>query len=136
MPKVIAKVNNESLATLVKGTSLETFISPKEVTGNQILRYVRAMAARASEGNVLSLYKLADGRVEISEFRAVAGMDRLLGVPLRELKLKKNLLIACLVRDGEAIIPHGLDAVQENDGVLIVSQGTILNELSDILEDD
>lgn len=136
VPKVIAKVNNESLTSLVKDASLETFISPKEVTGNQIFRYVRAMAAGGSEGNVLSLYKLADGRVEISEFRAVSGMDRLLGIPLRDLKLKKNLLIACLVRDGEAIIPHGLDEVHEGDGVLVVSQETILNELSDILEDD
>ncbi len=135
VPKVIAKINNESLASLVKDESLETIVSPKVVTGNDICRYVRAMAARSSEGNVLSLYKLADGRVEVSEFRAVAGMDGLLGIPLRDLKLKKNILIGCLVRDGQAIVPHGVDEIKEGDFVLVVSREIILNELSDILED-
>lgn len=133
VPKVIAKVNNDNLVALVKGSGLETAISPKHVTANQILRYVRALAARTPGGDVLSLYKIVNGRVEVLEFRAGDDMDALINIPLKTLRLKKNILIASLVRGGQAIIPGGSDCIMAGDSVLVVTADQRIKELSDIL---
>ncbi len=135
VPKVIAKINNESLTSLIRGNGPETIISPKSVTSNQILRYVRALDARNSDSNVLSLYRLLDGRVEISEFRADASDTDLINIPFHALRLKKNILVACLVRDHKTIIPGGSDCICADDTVLVATGGLILGKLNNILEE-
>lgn len=132
--KVITKVNNDNLVALIKNSGLESIISPKLITANQILRYVRALNAGQSIDDVLSLYKIVGGLVEVLEFRA-NGDKALIGVPLKDLRLKKNILIACIVREGRAIIPGGNDCVQTKDSVLVVTADQRLNRLADILED-
>ena len=61
-------------------------------------------------------------------------MTRLIGVPLKNLKLKKNLLIACIVRKNRAIIPGGADEIEPNDRVLVCTAGQRLTDLAGILE--
>ena len=43
-------------------------------------------------------------------------------------KLKKNLLIAGIIRDGEVIIPSGEDMILENDSVIVVTKNQFLDE--------
>ncbi|MBQ2202769.1 MAG: NAD-binding protein, partial [Clostridia bacterium] len=133
--KVIAKVNNDALESLVKATALDSVISPKRIATNQILRYVRAREASANHGEIRGLYKIADGSIEVLEFLASAENKNLLNIPLKDLKTKKHLLIACLVRNGKAIIPGGADSIQAGDVVLVVTEQRRLNDLSDIMEE-
>lgn len=131
--KVIAKVNNDDLASLMHDSALETTISPKTITVNQISRYVRALIAGGEGGDVIALYKLIGSRVEVLEFRA-NNVGAYLNKPLMELPIKKNLLIACIVRDDRVIIPGGMDEIHPRDGVLVVSSAHQLLSLNDILE--
>ena len=133
--KVIAKINNDGLLSLVKETSLDSVISPKRIAANQILRYVRAREASADHGEIRGLYKIADGSIEVLEFLASADNKNLLDIPLKDLKTKKHLLIACLVRNGKAIIPGGSDSIQAGDIVLVVTEQHRMNDLGDIMED-
>ena len=133
--KVIAKVNNDSLESLVKETNLDSVISPKRVTTNQILRYVRAREESAAYDGIRGLYKIADGAIEVLEFAASEKNQNLLEVPLKDLKTKKQVLIACIVRHGKAIIPGGLDSIQAGDVVLVVAVQRRMNDLGDIMED-
>ena len=133
--KAIAKVNNDGLESLVKDTALDSVISPKRVATNQILRYVRAREASADHGEIRGLYKIADGSIEVLEFLADAENGNLLNIPLKDLKTKKHLLIACIVRNGKAIIPGGSDSIQAGDVVLVVTEQRRLNDLGDIMED-
>lgn len=135
VPTVIAKVNNDNLYTLTKEMGIETRISPKLVTTNQILRYIRALAASKSKDNVLSLYRIVGGKVEILEFSAEGDIDKLVGIPLANLRIKKNILIACLFRNGKTIIPTGSDTIEQGDGVLVVTADRQLSALKDISED-
>jgi trk system potassium uptake protein TrkA len=134
VPKVIAKVNNENLVELVKNNGLQSVITPKLVIANLILCYVRALAARKPGGNALSLYKLVGGRAEVLEFRATQEDREMTGIPLAQLQTKKDILIACLVRNGKVIIPCGADSILPGDGVLVATACQRLNELSDIME--
>ena len=133
--KVIAKVNNEGLESLVKETALDSVISPKRVATNVILRYVRAREASADHGRIRGLYKIADGSIEVLEFNASDENKNLLNIPLKDLKTKKHLLIACLVRNGKAIIPGGADTIQAGDVVLVVTEQHRMNDLGDIMEE-
>ncbi len=131
--KVIAKVNNSDLVSLVRDTALETVISPKLITVNQISRYVRALAAGSQSANVQAVYKLIGSRVEVLEFRAdVPGPY--LNVPLAQLQTKPHVLIACIVRNGRVIIPGGGDEIRLRDDVLVVTSDQQLQALSDIME--
>lgn len=134
--KVIAKVNNEGLESLVKETALDSVISPKRVATNVILRYVRAREASADHGRIRGLYKIADGSIEVLEFNASDENRNLLNIPLKDLKTKKHLLIACLVRHGKAIIPGGADSIQAGDVVLVVTEQSRMNDLGDIMEEE
>ena len=133
--KVIAKVNNDGLESLVKETALDSVISPKRVATNVILRYVRAREASADHGRIRGLYKIADGSIEVLEFNASDENKNLLNIPLKDLKTKKHLLIACLVRNGKAIIPGGADSIQAGDVVLVVTEQHRMNDLGDIMEE-
>ncbi len=131
--KVIAKVNNDDLVELMRDTALETTISPRMITVNQISRYVRALNASGESGNVLALYRLIGSRVEVLEFRADEKGDYL-NTPLADLTTKKGTLIACIIRGGRAVIPGGRDEIRAGDGVLVVTSDRQLQSLSDILE--
>ena len=70
------------------------------------------------------------------EFDAQAGR-RYLNIPLSELKLKKNLLIACINRNGHTIIPSGGDCILSGDIVIVVTiAGRNIADLDDILADE
>ncbi len=131
--KVIAKVTSDNFFSMFKGKELETVVSPKLVTINEILRYVRALAASDSEGNVLSLYKIVGGKVEVLEFEADGDMKDLVDKPLYALSLKKNILIACIVRNNKALVPKGSDCIMAGDSVLVVSASQRITNLGDIL---
>ena len=133
--KVIAKVNNDSLETLVKDVALESVISPKRVATNRILRYVRSREAGAEQGEIRGLYKIADGSIEVLEFVANPENRNLLDIPLKDLKTKKHILIACIVRNGKAIIPGGMDCIQAGDTVMVVTEQRLMNDLGDIMEE-
>ena len=135
VPKVIAKVNSDNLLKLARTLGIETVISPKLVVTNQILRYVRALEDSSHEDNILSLYKILDDRAEVLEFAAESAIPGLTDIPLSRLKIRKNVLIACIVRDGKTIVPGGNDMIMAGDGVLVVSAGGVILNLIDILAD-
>ncbi|MDD6887060.1 MAG: Trk system potassium transporter TrkA [bacterium] len=130
--KVIAKVNNPNLVQLIRDGRLESIVSPRDITANRIVAYVRAVNASKESSNVESLFRIVGGKVEVLEFHA-AGEGAYLHVPFKDLALKPGILVACLVRNGKAIIPGGLDRIEPRDGVLIVTKDHHLTALSDIL---
>lgn len=130
--KVIAKMNRLNYVDLVRENGIYSIISPKDITAGQITRYVRALAN--SEGSAVeSLYRMLDGNLEALEFTATAASRPALDTPLKDLRLKRGILVAALVRDGGIIIPGGMTEIREGDRVVIVSRSIGLNDLTDIL---
>ena len=133
--KVIAKTDRDHMTDITRELEIESSVSPKIVTVNAILRYIRAVAAGESSENIATLFKILDGRAEITEFICEEETEGLTGVTLRELALKKNLLITGIIRKTEAIIPGGNDVILPGDSVLVMTSSHVLNKLSDIIED-
>ena len=130
--KVIAKINKPSLVGLIEKVSLVSVVSTKEITASNILSYIRAVNNKRGS-NVITLHKLLNNKVEALEFLAKAN-KRLLDIPLRELKMKQNILIAAIIRDNEVIIPSGSDYITLNDKVIVVTTNQFLEDLNEILE--
>ena len=56
-------------------------------------------------------------------------------IPFKDLKLKKNLLVSFINRNGDIIIPNGLDCIRLGDTVMIVTTHTGFHDIQDILAD-
>ncbi len=130
--KIITKVNKESFAGIVETIGVASVISPKDITASRVISYVRS-TSNVHGSNIVKLYKLVNNRVEAIEFIAKQS-SKLLNVCLKDLKLKNNVLIASIIRDVDVIIPSGMSQIQENDRVIVVTTGQILDDLNDILE--
>jgi trk system potassium uptake protein TrkA len=73
-----------------------------------------------------------DGKAEALEF-VVREDAPFTGIPLKELRMKKNILIAGILRDRKAIIPAGDDEILPGDRVVVIAGQHRLNALSEIL---
>ena len=129
--KIITKVNMSNLTEILDRIDLDSVVSPKKVTPSIILSYIRGLS-NASGGSVKTLYKIVHDKVEAIEFFAFNN-SKLLGKTLREVNLKSNILIACITRNSEIIIPHGDDMIMAGDNVIVVTTMENLSSLDDIL---
>lgn len=129
--KIIAKVDKSSFRSIVETIGNISIVSPKSVTANRIISYVRNNESKHA-ANILTLYKLVNNTIEALEFKAVN--TKVLNIPLKDLRLKQNILIASIIRDNNVIIPSGMDSIQENDLVIAITKETLLEHLDDILE--
>lgn len=130
--KVLAKMTRPNYIDLVNSTGIDSIISPKDIVSSQILRYVRALG-NAEGSKVESLYKMLGGHVEALSFTATAASHAVLGKPLKDLHLRKGLLVAAIVRDIHTIIPGGMTTIEDGDQVVVVTRATGLDDLADIL---
>ena len=133
--KVITKVNRLNMMKTLSSIGLECIVSPGNISANNIIRYIRAIG-NTSGSSVQTLYKIVDGRAEAIEFIASENFGAL-GVPIKDMKLKKNLLIACIIRQGRILYPHGGDTIAAGDSVVVVTKSSdeALEDLSDIIDD-
>ena len=131
VPKVVTKINRGEYCALLPANEAECVVTPLQLTSTNILRYVRAMQNRQGEG-VLTLHRLVDERVEALEFR-VTQSTRYLGVALKDMPLKPNLLVALISRRDKVLVPSGSDYFAVDDTVVIVTKSDrSFNALNDI----
>ena len=131
VPKVVAKINGDNFVKMGGRLGLDSVVYPEDSVSDVITSYVRALD-KSGAGKVEMLYELFDEKVEAAEFTA-GNEFRAIGQPLKKLNLKKNMLIAGIIRSGKAIIPGGNDFITAGDRVIVISGGNRLVDLDDIL---
>jgi len=135
VPKTITKINRLEYSDVFAGTGIDTIVSPKLLTANQIVRYVRAVGA-SREGSVETLYRLVGGKAEALGF-TVPEKAPFLNVPLMKLRLKPKTLIASIVRRQKVLIPKGDDCLMAGDSVVVVAEASrAVSNLTDIFDDE
>jgi trk system potassium uptake protein TrkA len=72
-------------------------------------------------------------RIEMLEFRIKKEIDSITGIPLKQLKQRPGILIACIVRNNRIIIPYGNDEIHSGDTVIIVTAQGQIKGIKDIL---
>ncbi len=131
VPAVIPKINRRELSAMATKLGLDCIISPRKLIADVVVRYARAL--QNSVGSTIeTLYTLMDDKAEAIEL-LVQDEPRLLNIPLKDLSLKKDVLIAGIIRDRKPIIPTGDDCILAGDKVVLIAAKQHLRELGDIL---
>ena len=130
--KTITEIQTDDLYSMLGELGIKNTVSPKNVVANRITSYIRALANKRGS-NVLTLYKLVGNQVEALEFCAKTHED-IYDKPLKELKIKKNCLIACIIKDTKVIIPDGNTCINLGDNVIVVTTHKNFDDLTDVFE--
>lgn len=129
--KTITKINRSNFREVINTLDLGSVVYPCSVTAESIVRYVRGKK-NSNSNNIETLYHMFDSRAEAIEFR-VDEKSAVTDIPLKDLKLKKNLLIAFINRNGSILLPTGQDCIKVGDTAMIVTTETGFTDIKDIL---
>lgn len=130
--KLVTKINRIAYDEVIDGLDLDTTVYPKNITAEHIIKFVRAMKNTIGN-NVQTMHMILDNKAEALEF-IIKENSPISGVTIDSLKLKKNILIACINRGGKIIIPRGRDIIEKGDTVVIVTTHRGFEDISDILD--
>ena len=131
VPKVVVKNNHLTYLEVIGSLGLDSVVSTRSITVDTILRYVRARV-NGGDTAVEKLYRLVDGKAEALEFIASKN-DPYIGVPLKNLTMRHNSLVAVIVRKNKVIVPSGNDAIEANDNVLIITRESGVSNLNEVI---
>lgn len=129
--KLVTKINRIAYDNVINSLDLDTTIYPKNITAEYIVRFVRARN-NSIGSNIETMHHILDGKAEALEFR-IMDNSPVAGIPLVELNIKDNTLIACINRNGRIISPRGQDKILPGDTVIVVTTHTGFDDISDIL---
>ena len=130
IPKVITKLGHTDNHSIINSLSLGSYVCPKELCCSNIVRYVRAMQNQT--GAAISVHAIADGQAEAMEFLADSS-TRNCGIPLKNIRLKSNVLVVSISHGAATEIANGSSVFQEGDTVVVVTNGRqVLRQLNDI----
>lgn len=132
--KIVVKVNREYYTEILDSAGLDSVVAPKTLVAQQLARYVRAMS-NSMGSSMETLYRLADGKVEALEFKVAEG-SACIGVPLKTLRLKPNIIISAIVRGNKTIIPGGDTEICAGDHAVVVTKAGWLKDLDAIVEEE
>lgn len=130
--KTVAKVNRVSYQVL-ESIGMDSAFSSKAIAANRIIAFVRALENSGEESSVQTLYKLVGGQVEALEFNINSDF-REIGVPLKDINLKDDTLIACIIRNNSVIFPGGNDCIEKNDTLIVVTKCNHISSINEIFE--
>ena len=123
---VITKMNSFSYAKLLHEVNIERTISPEMISLDEVVQIVRNRSVVGTEKNISTYHKIFDSKIETIEFiisKSFSRVDTEFKDP--RFKLKKNILIAGIIRDGKTIIPNGLSTIKEGDHIIVTSLSKI-----------
>lgn len=132
--KVIVKINHIN-QNMVRNLGLNSIICPKNITAYQIIRYVRGLS-QAAGNEIISMYRIIDtedGIIEALEFNISTQM-KFLDTPIKDLKIKQGVLIACVVRENDIIVPNGTTEIKKNDSIILMVKNENISTIEDIFE--
>ena len=130
--KIITKVNRVAFEEVFESLDLDTMISPKNITAELIVQYVRAMQ-NSFGSNIETLHRMMDDQAEALEFVIRDNFTKV-DVPLSGLSLRPGVLVGAIYRNGRFILPRGGDVIRRGDTVLIITTIKGVNDISDVFE--
>ena len=119
-PETIAVVHRLSLLSLLGQVGIDAALSPRTASANSVLRSVR--------GDVAAVTTFLEGDVEVVEFE-VAPEAPADGRSVKDLGLSGNVLLAAIVRDGNAQIARGRSVLRARDHVIVFAKPHLVDEV-------
>ena len=125
VPRIIARVNNPRSAWLFN----QTF--HVDVAVNQASILASTIEEEMSLGDMMTLLKLRRGQYSLVEEKIPAGANAV-GIPLKDLRLPRQCVIAAIIRGEEILIPRGVTSFEAGDEVLAVVGPDAADDLAEL----
>lgn len=129
--KVVTKIKRLDYDDIIEKLDLDTVIYPKNLVAHNITRYVRSMKNTLGS-NMESYYSIIRGEIDAYEF-VVRESSAIVDKPISELKLRRDLVIAAIVRGKDLIFPRGSDQIHVGDSVIVVTKISDMRDITDAL---
>lgn len=133
--KLITKVVSVNYTKMLNNVDINNTLSPHFVVFSSIHRFIRGITERgAHEENIKSLYRFAKNTAEAIEFEVQKEFIGI-GKKLKDINLKKDIVVAFVIRDNKVIIPNGTTTFEKGDRVIIISSAEKnLSKLDEIIQ--
>ena len=129
--RIVTLVAHEHFTEVAESSELDSVVTPKSTVVDQIISYVEGTSN--SQGYSFDLlYRLADGKAEAIELR-IEEQEGLTGIPLKSLKLNKDILIVGIVRGGKTILPDGDSVLLPGDHIIVSATAGAVRSAEDLL---
>ena len=123
VPSVITRIDSPEHLKLLHRVNLDITLSPSEISVDKLVRFILNCEVGSAQNEIEKYCTIADNKAEVLQFTAGDNFLRS-GVPFMkpEFKLRKNVIIASIIRDKELIIPNGSSIIKKDDKVIVVSE--------------
>ena len=129
--KLITKMSRTLLIPMLEKNTRTSAVVPKKVISDMIISVVRSKANM--RGSTMSFLYRIENQVEFITFE-INENSNAIDIPLKDLKIKKGILIASILRNEKMIFPGGNDVIKSSDSVMIVTTASSIEDFDDILE--
>lgn len=129
----ITTIHSTSYENILRKVTLNITLSPERVVAEKLLGYVLKLEKRKGEDSG-RYYSFGSELLEINSFNVPVGFTRA-DTPLMnsKMRLKKGVIIGAIEREGNIIIPNGMDMLRVGDQVIILSENhSEIDSLMDI----
>ena len=130
--KNITKVNRTSLLEIIHAPDFSSIITPKSIAVDTIMHFIRGRV-NAQYSDLQAMHHLANGQIETLQFQ-IKEANKMTAKPLSQLKLKKGVLIAAIIRKGKTIFPTGEDTLKVGDQLLVTTLLPNITKIYDLIE--
>ncbi|MGX7074028.1 Trk system potassium transporter TrkA [Falseniella ignava] len=130
--KNITKVNRTSLLEIINTPDFSSIITPKTIAVDTIMHFIRGRV-NAQYSDLQAMYHLANGQIETLQFH-IKEENKMTAKPLSHLKLKKEVLIAAIIRNGKPIFPTGEDKLEVGDKLVVTTLLSNITKIYDLIE--
>ena len=130
--KNITKVNRTSLLEIIHAPDFSSIITPKIIAVDTIMHFIRGRV-NAQYSDLQAMHHLANGQIETLQFQ-IKEANKMTAKPLSQLKLKKGVLIAAIIRKGKTIFPTGEDTLEVGDQLLVTTLLPNITKIYDLIE--
>ena len=129
--KNITKVNRTNLLEIINAPDFSSIFTPKSIAVDTIMHFIRGRV-NAQYSDLQAMHHLANGQIETLQFH-IKEANKMTAKPLSQLKLKKGVLIAAIIRKGKTIFPTGEDMLEIGDKLLVITLLPNITKIYDLI---
>lgn len=111
VPRTLARVNDPDNETVFRQLGITAFSTTGIVAS--------LIEQRTALDEIINLIPVGEGKINVTEIR-LNETSPATGKTLREILLPENSLVACILREGEAIVPRGATLLHAGDELIVL----------------
>ena len=125
VPRTIALVNDPENQQIFEKLGITVAFSATQIIASLIEQ-------QTASSDIQNLLPIAEGKVNVTEI-ALEADNPVVGLTINDVMLPDGTLIACILRQGEVIVPSGENSLRALDRLIVIGQPESYGELMRLL---